>query len=313
MVNGPGPTPRPARQTPRRPAVGGAELAAAALTAVWVGGAALAFLGGWADRAPGLGLALGLLSTLVPVALIWIAAAAVRTARALRAEVERLQAALDTMRKAYVDQVQSAGTVRPQAAPDPPSGRDPGAAPRFAAAPRPAPPPEAEPLLALAPVEAPPEHLSRADFIRAIDFPATTADREGFRALARAQRHRQAAALIRASQDVLTLLSEDGIYMDDLSPDRARPELWRRFAQGDRGRAIGDLGGVREHSALALTAARMRHDTIFRDTAHHFLRRFDRTFTEFEAEASDAEIAAFADTRTARAFMLLARVAGTFD
>ena len=80
-----------------------------------------------------------------------------------------------------------------------------------------------------------------------------------------------------------------------------------------RGRAVAPLGGIRDRSSLALTAARMKQDPIFRDAAHHFLRKFDHTFAEFEAEASDAEISALGDTRTARAFMLLGRVAGTFD
>ena len=44
-----------------------------------------------------------------------------------------------------------------------------------------------------------------------------------------------------------------------------------------------------------------------------FLRRFDKSFAEFAARATDAEISSLADTRTARAFMLLGRVAGTFD
>jgi hypothetical protein len=57
----------------------------------------------------------------------------------------------------------------------------------------------------------------------------------------------------------------------------------------------------------------MRQDPIFRDAAHHFLRRFDRTFAEFEKQATDEEISSLADTRTARAFMLLGRCAGTFD
>jgi hypothetical protein len=57
----------------------------------------------------------------------------------------------------------------------------------------------------------------------------------------------------------------------------------------------------------------MKQDTIFRDAAHHFLRRFDQSFAEFEKRASDEDIIAAADTRTARAFMLLGRVTGTFD
>ncbi len=48
-------------------------------------------------------------------------------------------------------------------------------------------------------------------------------------------------------------------------------------------------------------------------TAHHFLRQFDKTVAEFEKNASDPELVALTETRTARAFMLLARVTGTFD
>ena len=80
-----------------------------------------------------------------------------------------------------------------------------------------------------------------------------------------------------------------------------------------RGRAIASLGGVHDRSSLALSAGRMKQDPIFRDAAHHFLRLFDRMFAEFETTASDADISALSDTRTARAFMLLGRVAGTFD
>ena len=71
--------------------------------------------------------------------------------------------------------------------------------------------------------------------------------------------------------------------------------------------------GVRDRWSLALTADRMKQSPIFRDAAHHFLRRFDHSFAGFETRASDADIGAFSDTRTARAFMLLGRVAGTFD
>ena len=100
--------------------------------------------------------------------------------------------------------------------------------------------------------------------------------------------------------------------MDDLHPDRARPEIWRAFALGARGAQVAPLGGVRDRSCLALTAARMRADPAFRDAAHRFLRAFDRRFAVFEARATDAEIARFAETRTARAFMLLGRVTGIF-
>ena len=83
----------------------------------------------------------------------------------------------------------------------------------------------------------------------------------------------------------------DGIYMDDLTPELPRPELWRRFAAGERGRSIAGLGGIRDRSGLALTAARMKADPVFRDAAHHFLRSFDRTFAVLEPNATDADLA----------------------
>jgi len=155
--------------------------------------------------------------------------------------------------------------------------------------------------------------LPNADFIRALNFPRTEHDGEGFAALLRALNDPRTESLTRASQDVLTLLSKDGIYTDDLRPDRARPEIWRRFAAGERGRSVAALGGIHDRPSLALLDERMKRDQVFRDTAHHFLREFDKAFGEFEKRASDGEIAALADTRTARAFMMLARVVGTFS
>ena len=81
-------------------------------------------------------------------------------------------------------------------------------------------------------------------------------------------------------------MSHDGIYMDDLRPDLARPEVWRRFAAGERGRSIAQLGGIRDRSSLALTAARMKSDPIFRDAVHHFLRIFDRMISAFTETAT---------------------------
>jgi len=149
--------------------------------------------------------------------------------------------------------------------------------------------------------------------IRALNFPETDSDAEGFAALRTALTDPPTARLIRAAQDVLTLLAGDGIYMDELPADRARSDIWRRLAQGERGASVAALGGVHDRMALARVAGRMRGDPVFRDAAHHFLRQFDRSFARFESEADDTEIAAFAETRTTRAFMLLARVAGLFD
>ncbi|WP_294982573.1 hypothetical protein [Tabrizicola sp.] len=281
-----------------------------------------------------LGLVMTLLMVFLPIALIWAVVITLRSIRELRAEAKRLQATVDAMRSSYV-QAQGNGlkpsvekrldeiaastkqaetvlatfTSRRDAALSVPS------ADRKAALTPPRPEPAAEePTLALGtPAEDLRPPLSVADFIRALQFPETPEDKEGFRALRLALEDRTSSKLIRAAQDVLTLLSQDGIYMDDLQPDLCHPELWRRFAGGERGRSIAALGGIRDRASLALTAGRMKSDPVFRDAAHHFLRAFDKTFAAFEPNATDAELADLADTRTARAFMLFGRVTGTFD
>ena len=314
------------------PAFGPPEIVAGILTAVWVVGLGFLFAvtgGGGAEGDP-LRLVMIAVAVCLPVAVIWLGALTARGAQRMRDGAERIEAALDALRQAQTARSQSAVTVlqptverkldeivraqkKTETALATFTSIRQAEAP--AAAPGPAPPSaeEAEPRLAL---DTPPEPSGRAaieDFIVALNFPETAEDAEGFRALRRAMRDRHAAKLIQASQDVLTFLSQDGIYMDDMTPDRSRPELWRRFAEGERGRQVAPLGGIRDRSPITLTAARMRRDPVFRDTVHHFLRTFDHTFAAFEKVAGDADIAALTDTRTARAFMLLGRVAGVFD
>ncbi|WP_195820037.1 hypothetical protein [Roseobacter sp. MH60115] len=332
------PTPLGIYDRPGTEGISSIEIAALVLSGLWLLASALFFLFMPSDNVAGEGLGalrfvMIMLAVFMPVGMIWVAATAARSSRIMREESQRLQAAIDAIRHAYIAQNQSGVT-----------GPEPGSVARKldelteaarktesalatftsrreqerqtggTVAPAAEPPREDQPALALgtqAVDMAPP--LAVEDFIRALNFPETAEDEAGFSALRRALKDRSAAQLIQAAQDVLTLLSQDGIYMDDLLPDRARPEVWRQFGQGARGRPIAALGGVRDRSSLALTAGRMKQDPIFRDAAHHFLRRFDKTFAEFETTATDGEISALAETRTARAFMLLGRVAGTFD
>jgi hypothetical protein len=330
------PSPFAGRGTDPGPAdagLGRTEILAILLSALWLLVVLALFLLAPADQ----GLAhwtptlLTILAIVMPLAMIWVGTAALRSARIMRSESQRLQAAIDSLRHSYlthVQQTEAAGepTVSQKLEEIAETARKTETAlatfhSSRQAPTRPAIPAEARKLttedqgtLALgtsAEDMAPP--LPAEQFIRALNFPETAEDEEGFSALRAALKDRKAAKVVQAAQDVLTLLSQDGIYMDDLRPDMARPEIWRQFAQGTRGRAVAALGGVRDRTSLALTSARMKQDPIFRDAAHHFLRRFDRMFAEFETEASDGEISALGDTRTARAFMLLGRVAGTFD
>ncbi|GAB1361456.1 hypothetical protein MASR1M32_06920 [Rhodobacter sp.] len=342
MSQDPGPRPTDpglAAEVPSARSARLTEIVAGALSVVWVV-AVLAYI---LASPPGndvqtLGLVMTLLIVFLPLALIWVAVITLRSVGDLRAEASRLQAAVDAMRASYVqtssqmqagglkpsvekklDEIAAATKQAETVLATFSSRRDTAltqpSADRKAALAVPRPDPEAEePRLALGtPAEDMRPPLSVGDFIRALHFPESPDDKEGFRALRLALEDRSVAKLIRAAQDVLTLLSQEGIYMDDLKPEMARPDVWRRFAAGERGRPVASLGGIRDRSSLALTAARMREDTIFRDAAHHFLRTFDRTFTIFEKNATDAELADLADTRTARAFMLIGRVTGVFD
>ncbi len=312
-----------------------AEVAAGALAGVWVVGAG-AYLWYGGDIGTGIpGLMLSVLVVLLPLGLLWLTLVTARSVRTLREEAARLQVTVDAMRHAYM-LAQQTGAVRPiekrleeiaasqrqteaQLATFV-SRRDTEltvpSADRKAAlvAPRRPALGEEEPKLALGtPAEDLRPPLPVPDFVRALNFPDSADDREGFRALRLALEDRTAAKLVRAAQDVLTLMAQDGIYMDDLKPDRARPEVWRRFAEGARGRAVAGLGGIRDRASLALTAGRMRDDPVFRDAGHHFLRAFDRCMAAFAPNATDAELAELAETRTARAFMLIGRATGTFD
>lgn len=314
--------------------LGPAERIAIALSAVWL----LLVLAFWlflpAPAETGAAtVILALVGAVLPLALIWIAALTARTVQDLREEAERMKAVIEALSPPRPSGIAVPRPAEPEPsadrpAPPPPVERqgaftsrrdgratEPSADRRAAlVSARPAPAGEAEPSLALGtPAEALAPPLSSADLIRALNFPDNAEDREGFGALRRALEDHSTARLIRASQDVLNLLSRIDIFMDDLSPDLARPELWRRFAQGERGREIAAVGGIRDRSVLAISAAQMRSDTIFRDAVHHFLRHFDRGFAAFEQNATDQEIVALANTRTARAFMLLGRVTGIFD
>lgn len=324
---------------PPRPRLSG-EVLAFILSLIWLGLLVGAFrVLGLEGRqiADTLGLVVVALAVFLPIALIWLAVLVLRAARDMRDQSLQLQATVEGMRRGWIRDQQAAGlALKPtvEAKLDEISAaqtrtetqlalftsrREQGRRVPLAATqgtgegagPDPV-PDAAQPVLALdnpVPGSGP---LPPADVIRALHFPETDSDEEGFAALRRALADHGTAELVRAAQTVLSVLAEEGIYMDDLRPDRARPELWRAFALGARGAEIAPLGGIRDRSCLALTAGRMRSDPAFREAAHRFLRTFDRRFVVFEAHASDAEIARLAETRSARAFMLLGRVAGMF-
>ncbi len=217
--------------------------------------------------------------------------------------------------------LQKLAAARPAAAEPPaaakptPETRKPEPAP-VAAAPE---PPAAPALPGETPATAePPETPEKGRpswpaLVRALDFPHDADDREGFRALREALRHHGLAQSLQAAEDVLNLLSQEGVFVDELPMEPVDAKAWRRFIAGTRGAEVAAVCGIRDERALELTRGLMTSDSIFRDTALFFQRRFDSVLSEFATEADDAALVELAGTRSGRAFMLLARLNGSLD
>jgi len=266
---------------PPEPSGRGAILAAGGL-------AAAAWLGlWWVMLRPASGLAGGL----VPLGLIVLAtilalqlARARAEAAALRAELAalRTRAARATQdRAARRDAPDAEAEAEAEAQPDLPLGNDPG------------------------------EDLPLPDLIRALHFPETEDDREGLRAMARALKDPRAGQVVQAAQDMLTLLSQHGLYVDDFTPDDPGPAAWRAAAAGDTAGAAA-LGRLGDAAPVDACRDKLRADAVYRDTAHHFLRRFDQLLADRAHQMTDEALEALAATRSARAFRLIGTAADIF-
>ncbi|SIS80632.1 hypothetical protein [Paracoccus saliphilus] len=252
----------------------------------------------------------------MPFALIWMAVGIARAINKLREEAAELRGNLS--------QLQELAAKRPKPASAEPivTGAQPlrqPAAKAPARAAKPVPPaarpahPASQPQQASLRFDAPePVEIPSEILIRALNFPDDANDQETIAALRMALKDHETARVLRAAQDVVTLLAEHDVYMDELPPDPVPPAIWRRFAEGERDEIAAKIGGIHDEIALETATALLRGDEIFRDTAHHFLRHFDVLLTRDTPRLDDEQLAALADTRSARGFMLIGRAAGVF-
>jgi len=151
------------------------------------------------------------------------------------------------------------------------------------------------------------------DVIAALNFPNNAQDKSGFRALRRAMRDRRLRRMLDSAQFVISQLTEEGIFMDDLNPDRPVTDAWRRMAGGASGKDVSTVGGIRDKAVLALAQGRMKTNREFRERAHYFLREFGSFLEDIEPRLKNHEITDLTDTRTARCFMVMARASGAFN
>lgn len=256
---------------------------------------------------------LGFVGMVMPLALIWMAVALAQAIGALRSEADELRLRLSQLRDA------GTGTAGGSMAGGKGGGIAP--APSNIAPRRPAPAPAPAPARGgggdtrqgSIPLEHPePVEIAPEIMVRALNFPDGPQDTDAVAALRAALQNHDNARVLRASQDVITLLAGHGLYMDDLVPAPAPVALWRHFAEGARGAAVADLGGIHEGDALAIVSELLRGDEIFRDSAHHFLRHFDMMLGRLIPQLDDDEVMLLSQSRSSRAFMLLGRAAGIF-
>lgn len=273
-------------------------IVALAVSAAWLMLVGLFWLAAPADGSGGRWTSV--LGVVLPLALIWLAAGLARAIAQLRAEATELRAELARIEArragADADMPPAPTRIQPAMARQPATPRPDAAAARQSSL----------------HLDAPPRpQVLVNDLLRALNFPDGPDDTAAIAALRAALADPETRRLIRAAQDVVTLFARHGLFMDDL-PAPADGALWRRYAEGQRGAAIAGLSAETDPEARALAAELMRGDEIFRDAAHHFLRQFDRTMTRLAGPLDDGGLSLLADTRSGRAFSLLAQTTGMF-
>ena len=148
--------------------------------------------------------------------------------------------------------------------------------------------------------------------LRALHFPKDKTDSEGFKALSLIRKDIRMNALLTASEDFLTLLAQDGIYLDDLEIDPPPVESWIEFTKNNRNNLVKKLNCLKIDQFISQLESRMRSDIVFRDANLVLLRRFDQFLREKLKNANDAQIFYLASTRTGRAFMIAGQISKAF-
>lgn len=246
-----------------------------------------------AESTPRSGMAqLGSVAAILsPFALIWLAAVSADNLIELRAEADALRLVADALRR----EISGPVSVRP-------------AKEVADKAPLPQKRPDqvvSEPLDIV-------EAVTPKTLILSLNFPDGPEDHDAVEALRLALNDTGLARLIRAAQDVITLLAGKGVYMDDLATELAASGAWRSYAAGARGGDLSDLAGVRDDAARSKVTALLQEDHIIRDAIQHFLRQYDRILAREAPNLTDGELVMLSDTRSGRAFMLLADASGNF-
>ncbi|MEE2774541.1 MAG: hypothetical protein VYE27_06495 [Pseudomonadota bacterium] len=162
------------------------------------------------------------------------------------------------------------------------------------------------------PLSTDPIEITWPVLLRALHFPNDPNDTEGFLALKIAHQSSIISDVLRASEDLLNLLAQDGIYLDDLTIDQPPVEAWINFINSNREGLSRKLDCIGIEDRTPSLRQRVKSDIIFRDTALILIRRFDQMLKDRLEAADDNQIFSLAFTRTGKAFLIAGKICNSF-
>ena len=254
-----------------------------------------------------------------PILLIWLAAAHFRSSRNARDHIWALYSELNSLRESLYPEAQreedgfQEEPLDTHAEPELPAETEPSAE-AYGSDPTLTSDTEYEEQ----PEDASPSHpetdsaarmsLPLDTLIRALSFADHEDDAEGFEAIDRAMDNEATAKLLDASQDVLHRLSALDIFVDNLPLDIAQHEVWRLHAANASKSEIATLGAITETDVLERVANLLEQDEQFRESAQNLVDQVNDQMMDIIGDADADQVAAFANSRTIRAFILLGNI-----
>ena len=144
--------------------------------------------------------------------------------------------------------------------------------------------------------------------IRALNFPNNINDQIGFRALKIAKKHKHTNDLLLSAEDVMTLLSQNGVYLDDHDFYPTNDLIWINFIRNENINKNKSLICSGHEKIIEILSKRKIEDIIFKDTMLTFLRRFDQFLRQRSQSATDENLFHLFFTRSGKAFILIGKL-----
>ncbi|MCI4662197.1 MAG: hypothetical protein MRY63_10320 [Neomegalonema sp.] len=172
-------------------------------------------------------------------------------------------------------------------------------------------PPKAEPLPA--PFAPPAGGLDWHKLIRAANFPDSEDDKETLAAIYAVLSDPDAAAMLQHAEDALSALADVDVFMDEFEPMHAPSSLWQTYIENNDAPNIMELGGILDPHALEDAEELLSEREGFEGIVDGFIASYERVLEKMFAAGQEPTLAVkLADTRTGRAYMLLARASKHF-